>query len=215
MDKNIPFVLFDLPGYGKSTKSSSRDHSAHSKRAMGVDIFEALTKIVPDTAPLLLIGHDRGARCIQHMLYSIPEGFHVKGAVLMDIVPQTEMWNLMTTSKRADEAMGAFHWIFLAQPSPLPEKMIEAVGPDFFVRYIIERWTGSGLDKIEEDEGMQRYIDAFRDSAVVEASCEDYRAGQGNGLDMVYESGKQIDQQVLVIYSETYLGSRYDVPAVW
>ena len=72
-------------------------------------------------------GHDRGGRVAYRMALDHPE--RVSALAVLDIVPTAEVW------ARADDklALGYWHWGFLAQPSPLPERLIGG-DPDAYLR---------------------------------------------------------------------------------
>jgi len=74
-------------------------------------------------------GHDRGGRCAYRMALDHPE--RVAKLAVPDIVPTGEAF------RRADMAfgLGFFHWYFLAQPYPLPERLIEADPDNFYFRH--------------------------------------------------------------------------------
>ena len=37
--------------------------------------------------------------------------------------------------------MNSYHWLFLAQPAPLPEHLI-GHDPDFYLHHLLDRWAG-------------------------------------------------------------------------
>ena len=71
-------------------------------------------------------GHDRGARVLHRMCLDHPE--KVERAAILDIIPQHHLLNNMT------QAVGtaSYHWFFMIQPEPMPEKLMSA-DPDFFI----------------------------------------------------------------------------------
>ena len=90
---------------------------------------------------------------------------------VLDIVPTGEIW------RRADDrfAVGYWHWPFLAQPAPLPERMILGDPEGFWVA--IERMGIKPGDERYPDDVVAAYRAQISDPATVEAMCEDYRAG--------------------------------------
>ena len=117
-------VAPDLPGYGDSFRPPvSADHAAHSKRALAADLVAAMGALGFDA--FAVAGHDRGARVAYRMALDHPEV--VTRLAVLDVVPTGEVW------RRADAtlALGYWHWAFLAQPAPLPERLIGA-DPDGF-----------------------------------------------------------------------------------
>ncbi|HET8949907.1 MAG TPA: alpha/beta hydrolase [Solirubrobacteraceae bacterium] len=161
-------VAADLPGYGDSFRPTpADDHAPHSKREFARDLVAAMSSLGHER--FAVAGHDRGGRVAYRMALDHP-GTVTRLAVL-DIVPTGELW------RRADAnfAAGYWHWGFLAQAAPLPERML--LGDPAGVWIAIQRM---GIK-----EGDERYpaavVDAYReqltDPATVEAICEDYRAG--------------------------------------
>ena len=82
---------------------------------------------------------------------------------VLDIVPTGD------TLRRADWrfGMGYWHWFFLAQAHPLPERMISADPIGFLFR------QGQGSSDFEAYED---FLQNARDPAAIHAMCEDYRA---------------------------------------
>lgn len=74
----------------------------------------------------------------------------------------------------ARSALAAYHWLFLAQPFDLPERLIGAA-PDFYLEWTVRSWLGAGAALAPG--AMDAYRRAFRVPAVIHAACEDYRAG--------------------------------------
>jgi haloacetate dehalogenase len=163
-------VAADLPGYGASFRPPvTADHSAHAKRAMAADLVAAMGELGHDA--FAVAGHDRGGRVAYRMALDHPR--RVTRVAVLDVVPTGEVW------ARADAALalGYWHWAFLAQPAPLPERMILA-DPDAF--WIAAARMGLKRDDVRYPEAI---VDAYRaqlaDADFVTAMCEDYRAGAG------------------------------------
>jgi haloacetate dehalogenase len=161
-------VAADLPGYGDSFRPPvSDDHSSHSKRELANDLVAAMRQL--GHATFAVAGHDRGGRVAYRMALDHPEA--VSALAVLDIVPTGEIW------ARADDrfALVYWHWPFLAQPAPLPERLI-LDAPDGL-------WIAA--ERMGIKPGDQRFpaevVDAYRaqlaDPATVTAMCEDYRAG--------------------------------------
>jgi haloacetate dehalogenase len=156
-------VATDLPGYGASFRPPvSEDHAAHSKRALAEDHVAAMASLGHDA--FAVIGHDRGGRVAYRMALDHPQA--VTRLAVLDIVPTGELW------ERADwrVAIGYWHWGFLAQPAPLPERLI-AGDPDAFW-LAAERMGILGFP----DEVIAAYRAQLDDPSAIEAWCEDYRA---------------------------------------
>src|SRR4051794_26769036 len=110
-------VAADLPGYGDSFRPPvSEDHASHGKRALARDLVAAMQRLGHET--FAVAGHDRGGRVAYRMALDHP-GVVTRLSVL-DIVPTGEIW------ARADArfAIVYWHWPFLAQPAPLPERLM-------------------------------------------------------------------------------------------
>ena len=125
--EDFTVVLTDLRGYGASSKPDSLpDHWSYTKRAMAGDQVAVMHALGFDR--FAVCGHDRGGRVGYRMALDHPE--RVTRLAVLDIVPTGEV--LM----RADRAfgLGYWHWFFLAQPAPLPERMIGA-DPDAYYRH--------------------------------------------------------------------------------
>jgi haloacetate dehalogenase len=162
-------VIPDLRGYGASSKPPTDDrHLPYAKRAMALDMAEVMRALgFPRFA---IVGHDRGARVTYRLALDHPDC--VQRAAVLDIVPTIEQFErLNRTTARA-----AYHWYFLAQPAPFPETLI-GKDPDYFLRHTLESWCGT--PGAFTAEALASYGEAFRDPAVIHASCEDYRAGIG------------------------------------
>lgn len=161
-------VAADLRGYGDSDKVlGPLDHSAHSKRAMAHDQVGVMRAL--GHARFLLCAHDRGARVGHRLCLDHPEA--VEKAVLLDIAPTLAMYEQTTMAF----ARAYWHWFFLIQPEPLPERMIGA-DPAFYVRQVMSRGS-KGLD-VFAPEALAEYLRCAGLPGTIHAFCEDYRAGR-------------------------------------
>ena len=71
-------------------------------------------------------------------------------------------------------ATAYYHWYFLIQPRPLPERLI-ASDPGFWLRAVFGKL---GLDPAAFGEAViAEYIRTFGTPEGIHAACEDYRAG--------------------------------------
>jgi len=162
-------VAPDLRGYGASGKPpTDAEHLPYSKRAMALDLVEVMTALGFDRFDI--VGHDRGARVTYRLALDHPE--RVRHAAVLDIIPTIEQFERMDRNG----ARAAYHWFFLAQPAPFPETLI-GKDPDYFLEYSMQTWCGT--PGAFTPEALASYREAFRDPAVIHASCEDYRAGIG------------------------------------
>jgi hypothetical protein len=58
--------------------------------------------------------------------------------------------------------------------------MIQAFGANKWAKFCIDRWAGkdsSKLAKLREHDAMNIYMESFKAKGVLEATCDDYRAG--------------------------------------
>lgn len=166
-------VATDLRGYGSSSKPEGPpDHSAYSKRAMADDQVRVMASLGFDR--FSVAGHDRGGR-VAHRMVLDHESKIDRWAVL-DIVPTRTMY--LRTDRTFAQVY--YHWFFLIQPAPLPERLIGA-DPAFFVNYHLGMRHG-GLEAFDR-EALEQYRAAFRDPATIHATCEDYRAAASIDLE--------------------------------
>lgn len=167
--QHFTLIIPDLRGYGLSSAPRG-DTRLYSKRAMGSDILSILDQL-HYREPVRMIGHDRGARVTYRLALDHPE--RVQRLALIDIAPTLCMWEGMN----AASAMKVYHWLFLAQPAPLPEKLI-AADPAFYVEHTIASWTGQRNLQPYDPRAMDHYRANLLRSDYIHAACQDYRAGQ-------------------------------------
>ena len=206
-------VAVDLAGYGASFRPEpAADHAPHGKRAMARDQVEAMAALGFDS--FAVAGHDRGGRVAYRMALDHPD--RVERLAVLDVVPTGEVW------ARADRdfATGYWHWAFLAQPAPLPERLIGA-DPQAFFDFHVRAGMGLGAEPGRYPaEVIEAYRQALDDPGAVEAVCEDYRAGAT--VDVVHdqedlEARHTIDCPVLVLWAGRGALPRFypDVLEVW
>jgi haloacetate dehalogenase len=159
-------ICADLRGYGRSgCPTSAPDHAPYAKRAMARDMVAVMERL--GFARFSVAGHDRGGRVAYRLALDHPERVH-RMAVL-DILPTAEVW------QRADArfALAFWPWSLLAQPEPLPERLI-AAAPEAIVDDALGGW-GSAPAAFGP-AARAAYVEALRDPARVHAICEEYRA---------------------------------------
>ena len=206
--RHFTLILPDLRGYGQSRGPAPDDAHRYSKRAMAEDMVRLMTALGHDR--FLLAGHDRGARVGYRLCLDHPA--RVLRFAALDIIPTLDTWERMD----ADRALGSYHWMFLAVPAPVPERLIGA-DPDFYIRHLLMRWAGPSA--MLDPRAIAAYVEQFRDPAVVAATCADYRAGASTDrADDAADrrDGRKIGCPVLIVWGRGYLGNRTSSPiAVW
>ena len=202
--REFSVVAMDLRGYGDSSKPpTTPDHEPYSKRAMARDAVAVMRQLGHERFDVA--GHDRGGRVAYRLALDHPAC--VRRIATLDIIPTGEHF------RRADMTfgLGYWHWFFLAQPDPLPEKLIGA-DPDWFFK-------GRPLRQpVFAPEAEADYLRCFRDPATIHAACEDYRAGATYdfALDEKDRGKRKIAAPLLALWAgRGPVGTWYDVPAVW
>jgi haloacetate dehalogenase len=203
--EHFSVVAADLRGYGASSKpEGGPDHAGYSKRAMAQDQVELMQRLGFDR--FVVAGHDRGGRVGHRMALDHPG--RVKKLAVLDIVPTRTMFAQVNQYL----ATVYYHWFFLIQPFDLPERMIGA-DPEFFVRAFFSR-LGSGT---LAPDAIAEYVRAFRDPAVIHASCEDYRAAASIDLEHdAADATAKVTCPLLVLWgSKGRIAQMFDVSATW
>jgi haloacetate dehalogenase len=205
-------ILMDLRGYGKSSKppsSASERHKPYSKSVMATDCTSLMTHLGYEKFSIL--SHDRGARIAHKLCVDFPE--RVERLMLLDIAPTLAMF------EKTDQlfATAYWHWFFLIQPSPFPEKLMMASTSTFEERFFGGGYAGGVGYMSQEAKG--EYMAQFRDEEGVHAMCEDYRAAAG--IDLVEaredrEKGRKIRCPVRVLWGKSgVIEKSFDCLAEW
>lgn len=201
--KELTVVCADLRGYGRSScPASTPDHAPYSKRAMARDLIAAMAHL--GFSRFSVAGHDRGGRVAYRMALDHPET--VARLAVLDVVPTGDVW------QRADArfATAFWPWSLLAQPAPLPERLLSAA-PDAVIDNALVGWGSPSTAFAPEVRSA--YVEALSNPASVHAICEEYRAAAT--LDRQHDdedrrSGRRIGCPLLVLWSaEGALGSWY------
>ena len=195
-------VCADLRGYGRSgCPASAPDHAPYAKRAMARDMVVVMEKL--GFARFAIAGHDRGGRVAYRLALDHPD--RVERIAVLDIVPTGAVW------ERADArfALGYWPWSLLAQPAPLPERLIGAA-PEAVVDDALSGWGSPS--SVFGQEVRQAYIDALRDEGHVHAICEEYRAAAT--LDRMHDEedrkeGRRIACPLLALWGQGAVGMWY------
>jgi len=185
--RDYSVVCPDLRGYGDSSKPKGLpDHSNYSKRAMANDMVEVMAALGHKS--FHLVGHDRGGR-VAHRL-ARDHGKRVQSLTVLDISPTLKMYENTTMQF----AKAYYHWFFLIQEAPLPEKMLAAVGPEYIFKRLGRGHTGL---KHFSKKAMAEYVRCFDPHS----TCEDYRAAAT--IDLMHDKqdrGRKIDMPLLAIW---------------
>jgi haloacetate dehalogenase len=201
-------VATDLRGYGDSAKPMSEaDHATYAKRAMAKDQVAVMRALgFPRFA---VAGHDRGARVAHRMALDYPQS--LTRIALLDIAPTATMY----AKTDMNFATAYYHWFFLIQSAPLPERLIGA-DPEFYLRTKLSAWS-QGRESFFAPEAVAEYLRCFSDPATITATCEDYRAAAT--IDLVHDAAdadRRIEAPLLALWGERgVVGRTYDVLATW
>jgi len=204
--RDYTVVCADLRGYGDSSKPKGLpDHANYSKRAMARDMAEVMSAL--GHRRFHLVGHDRGAR-VAHRL-ARDHGSRVRSLAVLDISPTLRVF------ENTDMALARafYHWFFLIQASPMPERMIGSMRKDYLLRRI---GRGPGGLKSFPKAAQREYLRCF-DARGIHGSCEDYRAAAS--IDLVHDR-KNLKQKlampVLALWAKhSPVGTMFDCLANW
>lgn len=194
-------VAPDLRGYGDSDRPSG----GYDKRRMAADIAELIQTL--GLAPVVLVGHDRGARVAHRFALDHPH--LLTHLVLLDIAPT---WDVFASTDQRS-ARARWHWFF-HQVRDLPEALT-AGREDVYLRHF---YASAALNPAAiEEEAIQEYVRCFRQPGAMRAGFEDYRAGATVDLEHdAADRDRKIAAPTLVLWG---LGGRAtqapDMLAVW
>jgi haloacetate dehalogenase len=202
-------VMMDLRGRGDSSRlPASADHALYSKRALAADALAVMRHFGHERFDLC--AHDRGARVAHRLALDAPQA--VRRMMLLDIAPTLAMY------ERTDEAFARayWHWFFLIQPAPTPERAIEADPSAWLREGMGARWAGLGPFAAEALVEYERCL-ALPGSAT--AVCEDYRASAG--IDLEHDradraAGRRVQAPLRVLWGAQGVIERcFDALALW
>ncbi len=203
--KHFKVIVADLRGYGDSlVLDSDKRHKNYSKREMAKDMVQLMEKL--GFNKFFVAGHDRGGRVAHRMARDYRK--KILALSVLDICPTLDMYE--QTNK--EFAKSYFHWFFLIQPSPLPEKMI-IKDPRKWMKNCLDKWSGEHkFGKIEE-----AYLNAFKQKKRIYASCEDYRAS--STIDLEHDKKdrrKKINIPIQVLWGKKgIIGKLYKPIEIW
>ena len=201
--RHFTVVCADLRGYGRSgCPASTADHAPYSKRAMAQDMVAVMDRL--GFRRFSVAGHDRGGRVACRLALDHPD--RIERVAVLDVVPTEMVW------ERADArfALAFWPWTLLAQPEPLPERILAAAA-EAIVDHALTRWGSPSF--AFPPEVRAAYVEALREPAHAHAICEEYRAAAT--LDREHdradrERARRISCPILVLWSaQGPLGSWY------
>jgi haloacetate dehalogenase len=184
--RDFTVVAADLRGYGGSSKPpTTPDHEPYSKRAMARDMVALMGHLGFER--FMVAGHDRGGRCAYRMALDHPD--RIEKLAVLDIIPTHEVFRRMDKQG----ALNYWHWLFLAQPAPLPEHMIGANPDHYYFR---------DDRNLFDPETLADYLHFAHDPSTIHTMCEDYRAGASfdDHLDEQDRTRRKIACPVLVLW---------------
>lgn len=202
-------VACDLRGYGDSSKPQGEpDHANYSKRTMALDALAVMRSLGFETFSVL--AHDRGARVAHRLALDHPQA--VERMALLDIAPTLAMYE--QTSEAFARAY--WHWFFLIQPAPMPERLIEA-DPAAYVRDVMGK-RSAGLAPFDP-RALREYQRCLALPGVAHGICEDYRAAAT--IDLEHDrfdrsAGRKLTMPLLALWGEQgVVGRCFEPIAEW
>ncbi|MGE5159117.1 MAG: alpha/beta hydrolase [Gemmatimonas sp.] len=201
-------VCADLRGYGDSDKPRGLpDRSNYAFRVMAEDQLRLMRHFGHER--FHLVGHDRGGRTGHRMALDHPDA--VLSLTVMDIVPTYAMF--MDTNRKV--AGSYWHWYFLSQPEPFPERLI-GNDPDFFYETCLVGWGATRTSDFDPDM-LAEYRRSWRDPAMIHGSCSDYRAAASLDLDHdAADLSRKVGCPTLAFYGSSGLMAKlFDIPSEW
>ena len=202
-------VACDLRGYGDSSKpQGDLDHANYSKRTMAADMLAVMRSLGFETFKVL--AHDRGARVAHRLALDHPQA--VERMALLDIAPTLAMYE--PTSEAFARAY--WHWFFLIQPAPMPERLIEA-DPAAYARDVMGK-RSAGLAPFDP-RALREYQRCLALPGAAHGICEDYRAAAGIDLEhdrLDRDAGRKLGMPLLALWGEQgVVGRCFDPLAEW
>jgi haloacetate dehalogenase len=192
--RKFTVVCADLRGYGQSgCPASTPDHAPYAKRAMAQDMVTAMERL--GFPRFCVAGHDRGGRVAYRMALDHPQ--RIERLAVLDILPVETAW------ERADArfALGYWPWSLLAQPEPLPERILVAAG-EAVIDNALGGWGSTPATF--SPQVRAEYVRALCDPDHAHAICEEYRAAAS--IDRAHdradrEAGRKIRSPLLTLWS--------------
>ena len=157
-----------------------------------------------------IISHDRGARVAAKLAVDYPD--KVGKLMLLDIAPTLAMFE----QTDQDFATAYWHWFFLIQPAPFPEKLMLNNPELFKSRYFGGFMADAG---IFSEGAMVEYMKQFENEDGLHAMCEDYRAAAT--IDLVearkdLQEGRKIKCPIRILWgSKGVVEKKFDALKEW
>jgi haloacetate dehalogenase len=199
-------VAPDLRGYGASVAPAGGLHGeGYTKREMADELVELMAARGFDA--FSVVGHDRGGRVGFRMALDHPSA--VRRLAVINIVPTIDQFERMG----AGPSLGYWPWFLLAQPAPLPERLLTA-DPEAVLDHAFDTWAS--LPTAIDGDRRAAYLAAMTPDTIA-AMCGDYRASFH--IDRHHDladraAGRRIAAPTLVVTGrdEAQLG---DAESVW
>ena len=205
--RDYTVICADLRGYGDSSKPRGiPGHANYSKRAMARDMAEVMAQL--GYLGFHVVGHDRGGRVAHRLARDYPK--RVRSITVLDISPTLKMYQ---STNRAF-AKAYYHWFFLIQQAPLPERLLQGHVP----WYILSR-LGRGPSRLKhfDRRAVAEYVRVFEDPRTIHATCEDYRAAAT--IDLVHDRKdlrKKLKMPLLALWGrQGVIEALFDCLADW
>lgn len=202
-------VLADLRGYGDSGKpEGTADHGNYSRRTMAADAIAVMK--AAGFERFAVLAHDRGARVAHRLAADHPTA--VERVALLDIAPTLAMYRKTTEAF----ARAYWHWFFLIQPAPMPERLIEA-DPAAYLTEVMGR-RSAGLAPFDP-RALAEYRRCLALPGTAHGICEDYRAAAG--IDLEHDqadraAGRRLTMPLLVLWgADGVVGRCFDPLTEW
>jgi len=161
-------------------------------------------------ATFRVLAHDRGARVAHRLALDHPQA--VERMALLDIAPTLAMYEQTSDTF----ARAYWHWFFLIQPPPLPERLIEA-DPAAYVRDVMGK-RSAGLAPFDP-RALAEYQRCLALPGAAHGICEDYRAAATIDLEhdrVDRDAGNRLALPLMVLWGEQgVVGRCFDPLAEW
>ena len=209
LTRDFTVIAADLRGYGDSSRPEAGEGSAaYAKRVMAADMVALMARLGHQR--FAIAAHDRGARVAHRLALDHPQ--RVARLMLLDIAPTLAMYEGTTEAF----ARAYWHWFFLIQPAPLPERLIDA-DPAAYLRDVMGR-RHAGLAAFAP-QALAEYQRCIALPGTAAAICGDYRASAG--IDLEHDradraAGRKLAMPLRVLWgAQGVVGRCFDVMALW